>query len=55
MAHKRFLAPAVLFLSFSAGIACYPEDGEPPKALLETADRRLYHRKGMNGRLPAWS
>lgn len=36
----------LLFLSFSSGIACYPEDGETPEALLATADRRLYHQKG---------
>jgi diguanylate cyclase (GGDEF)-like protein len=32
-------------ISFSAGIACYPVDGESPKELLQAADRRVYHAK----------
>ncbi|PWH14030.1 MAG: hypothetical protein DDG60_08840 [Anaerolineae bacterium] len=43
----------LLFISFSAGMACYPDDGETPEALLATADRRLYQRKGTTGKLRA--
>jgi len=38
-----------LFLSFSAGLAYYPEDGKTAEALLKTADERLYAAK-KNGR-----
>jgi len=41
----------LLFISFSSGIACYPEDGETPEALLSVADQRLYRKKGTTGRL----
>jgi diguanylate cyclase (GGDEF)-like protein len=33
-------------ISFSAGIACFPVDGETPRELLQAADRRVYHAKG---------
>ncbi len=45
----------LLFLSFSSGIACYPDDGATPEALLAAADRRLYHKKGTTGRLGNWT
>jgi diguanylate cyclase (GGDEF)-like protein len=32
-------------VSFSAGIACYPDDGETPRDLLKIADQRLYQAK----------
>jgi diguanylate cyclase (GGDEF)-like protein len=32
-------------LSLSAGIACWPEDGQTPDALIDAADRRLGARK----------
>jgi diguanylate cyclase (GGDEF)-like protein len=35
-------APA---LSASAGVACYPEDGDTPEKLLGVADRALYRMK----------
>ncbi|MCL4530252.1 MAG: GGDEF domain-containing protein [Chloroflexi bacterium] len=38
-----------LCISFSAGVANFPEDGDTPKALLKTADERVYHSK-RNGR-----
>lgn len=41
----------LLFISFSSGIACYPDDGDTPEGLLAAADRRLYHRKVTTGRL----
>jgi diguanylate cyclase (GGDEF)-like protein len=41
----------LLFVSFSSGIACYPEDGKTPETLLAAADRRLYKKKGTTGRL----
>ncbi len=41
----------LLFLSFSSGIACYPDDGETIEELLSAADRRLYHKKGVTGSL----
>ena len=41
----------LLFISFSSGIACYPDDGETPEVLLAAADRRLYHKKGTTSRL----
>jgi len=41
----------LLFIAFSSGIACYPEDGDTPEKLLAAADRRLYHKKGTTGRL----
>ncbi len=41
----------LIFLSFSSGISCYPDDGETPEALLAAADQRLYHKKGTTGRL----
>lgn len=37
------------FLSFSAGIAYYPFDGENPKELLEIADQRAYQAKWAGG------
>jgi len=45
------LSNPTLFLSFSSGISCYPEDGDTPDALLAAADRRLYQKKGITGRL----
>jgi len=33
------------FVSFSGGLACFPEDGESVYELLQTADRRLYYAK----------
>ncbi len=40
-----------LALSISLGVACYPEDGETPVALLEAADRRNYlAKRGGRGR-----
>jgi diguanylate cyclase (GGDEF)-like protein len=33
------------FVSFSGGLACFPEDGESVYELLQTADRRLYQAK----------
>ncbi len=38
-----------LHISFSAGNANFPEDGDSPEALLKTADERVYHSK-RNGR-----
>jgi GGDEF domain-containing protein len=35
----------LLFVSFSAGIAYYPGDGETPEALLQVADQRLYQAR----------
>jgi len=32
-------------ITFSAGVASYPEDGLTVESLLKTADRRLYHAK----------
>ena len=37
------------FLSFSAGIAYFPFDGETPKELLEIADQRAYQAKWSGG------
>lgn len=34
-----------LFLSFSAGIAYFPEDGQTPEGLFKVADQRLYQTK----------
>ena len=34
-----------LHVSFSAGIACFPVDGETCADLLKAADRRVYHAK----------
>lgn len=39
------LTNPLLFISFSSGIACYPDDGETAEELLAIADRRLYHKK----------
>jgi len=39
-------APA---LSFSAGVAAFPEDGDTPERLLGAADRALYRMKHHNG------
>jgi diguanylate cyclase (GGDEF)-like protein len=36
-------------VSFSAGIACYPEDGDTPRDLLKVADDRLYQAKRDGG------
>lgn len=38
-----------LFLSFSAGIAYYPEDGETSESLFKVADKRLYQAKKSGG------
>ena len=38
-----------LYISFSAGIANFPEDGDTPEALLKAADQRVYLAKN-NGR-----
>lgn len=35
-----------LYISFSAGIANFPEDGDSPDALLKAADERVYRAKG---------
>ncbi|MDW8277144.1 MAG: GGDEF domain-containing protein [Anaerolineales bacterium] len=45
------LTNPLLFISFSSGIACYPDDGDTAEELLAIADRRLYHKKGTTGRL----
>jgi diguanylate cyclase (GGDEF)-like protein len=34
-----------LFLSFSAGLAYFPEDGQTPESLFKVADQRLYQNK----------
>lgn len=40
-----------LHVSFSAGIANFPEDGDTPEAILKAADQRVYHAKrGGRGR-----
>ncbi len=38
-----------VFISFSVGIAHFPEDGDTPEALLKVADQRVYNSKN-NGR-----
>lgn len=41
-----------LYISFSAGIANFPDDGDTPEAILKAADQRVYRAKrGGRGRL----
>jgi diguanylate cyclase (GGDEF)-like protein len=48
---KPFEGSPPLALSISLGVACRPEDGDTPVALLETADRRNYlAKRGGRGR-----
>ncbi|MGQ9477432.1 MAG: diguanylate cyclase [Candidatus Bipolaricaulia bacterium] len=42
-------ASVPLVVSFSAGVASFPEDGASPDELLESADRALYRAKGLGG------
>lgn len=43
-----------LYISFSAGIANFPEDGDTPESLLKAADQRVYYAKGSGrGRVSA--
>jgi diguanylate cyclase (GGDEF)-like protein len=51
---RRFPTPAdersaPFEVSFSAGVAAFPEDGASPSELLEQADRALYRAKGLGG------
>lgn len=48
---RKFRDPVVLegyevFVSFSIGVALYPEDGQSMDILIKSADRAMYHVKG---------